>query len=115
MTSVYMNIGDTEMELLVEGHAGYNDRNDIVCAAVSILGQAAAVTIIDMQWEYQVNVTAQMVPGKLSLHAQYETKIKKEMESRIEIAKNGFLMLETAYPDHVKCHFLAVQTKNREL
>ena len=54
MTSVHMGIGKQEMVLVLKGHAGYKDGEDIVCAALSILGQAAVATVLDMQQEFGV-------------------------------------------------------------
>ena len=43
MTNIVINIGPDTMKLSMEGHACYRmDGNDVVCSAVSVLGQALA-------------------------------------------------------------------------
>lgn len=111
MTSIHMGIGKQEMVLVLKGHAGYKKGDDIVCSALSVLGQAAVSTVMDMQKDYGVHAKVTIEPGLLKLIAQYPEKMQTEMESRMMLAKNGFLMLELSYPEHVKCYFLAVQTK----
>lgn len=115
MTSIHLCISEREMVLVIKGHAGYRNGDDIVCAAISVLGQAAVATVLDMQKEHRVDAKATMKSGLLKLFAGYPEEMQKEMESRMLLAKNGFLMLELAYPEHVKCHFHAVQTKKLEL
>lgn len=111
MTSIRMNIGKKDMFLVLTGHAGYKHGDDIVCAALSVLGEAAVATVFGMQQEYGVHAWATMEPGVLKLEAEYPDGVQREVESRLALAQNGFQMLEHAYPEHVKCHFLAVQTK----
>lgn len=112
MTSVHMGIGKQEMVLVLKGHAGYKDGEDIVCAALSILGQAAVATVLDMQQGFGVQAKVDIQPGVLKMSAEYPEQVQKEIESRMTLAKNGFRMLEQVYPEHVKCNLLAVQTKN---
>lgn len=43
MTNIVINIGPDTMKLSMSGHACYRmDGNDVVCSAVSVLGQALA-------------------------------------------------------------------------
>lgn len=115
MTNIHLCVSRQTLMLVIAGHAGYRSGEDIVCAAVSILGQAAAGMLIDMSSDGVLNVKVERKDGFLKVIAGYPDGMQKEMESRMELAKTGFLMLEYTYPDHVKFHFDAVQTKKEEL
>ena len=77
----------TDKRLEVKGHAGYSkDREDIVCAAVSIL----AYTFIELN---DVDIIEYTVD---SIIAEYDTR------TDISFIDKGFKLIEEEYPDNVR-------------
>ncbi len=77
----------------MDGHAGFNPGNDIVCASASMLIQALHGSLLN-----------EIGGGKLksSEFAHGSAKIEfKYAETLYEHTVLGFKMLEKAYPDHV--------------
>lgn len=99
MTKVVINIGPDTMILSMRGHACYKmDGADIVCSAVSILGQALADTMFHTP---NIRVVTKMDKGNLFLEAHYRKEQREYIKNRLAVAMSGFQMLRDAYPENV--------------
>lgn len=99
MTRIVIHVGEDFMRLSMEGHACYNlEGKDIVCSAVSILGQALVETMLQMP---EVRNVAKMEKGNLYLETHYTVEQREKVKDRMELAINGFRMLQDAYPRNV--------------
>ncbi len=77
----------------MQGHAGFNPGNDIVCAAASMLIQALHASIIQGIGHGEMK-SAEFSHGKANIHF-------KGGNSLFEMTVLGFEMLQRAYPEHV--------------
>lgn len=87
--------GNKEIQIVVRGHAGYDEKGkDIVCAAVSILATAAAAAahqsgLLILDWTGDGQEIVRMHVGGESMHYLWMYQI-------------GMRMLCDNYPDHVR-------------
>ncbi len=99
MTNIVINIGPDTMKLSMKGHACYRmDGKDIVCSAVSVLGQALADTMFHIP---DIRVVTKMDKGTLFLEAHYRQEQREYIKNRLAVAMSGFQMLQNAYPENV--------------
>ena len=99
MTNIVINIGPDTMKLSMEGHACYRmDGKDIVCSAVSVLGQALTDAMFHTP---DIHVAAKMGKGTLCLEAHYRQEQREYIKNRLAVAMSGFQMLQDAYPENV--------------
>lgn len=95
----------TEVELTLDGHAGYNPGNDIVCAAASMLAETFAQVLLNMEYRGDLS-TFHMDPlGKGHMYVYGKAiglipSIKQQMA--LKTVWTGFDLLRKKYPDHVK-------------
>lgn len=97
MVTVEASFGD-RCRLSVEGHAGYQAGQDIVCAGCS------AVTGAFLQWavnspEHAKIGTLEMTPGHFVLEAAGDEFLR----SALRQALLGLRQIEAQYPDNVRC------------
>ena len=99
MTNIVINIGPDTMKLSMSGHACYRmDGNDVVCSAVSVLGQALTDAMFHAP---DIRSTAKMEKGNLFLEAHNRKEQREYIKNRLAVALSGFLMLQNAYPENV--------------
>lgn len=94
--------------LKVEGHAGYGcamglpEGHDIVCAAVSAIGQTAAQCMIDLGEEKAVVIQdMQIKAGLIDIRVLVKKKAQKRLNAMVYTIKRGYETLSKSYPEFV--------------
>lgn len=108
--------------LVAEGHAGYGQANglpeghDIVCAAVSTLGQTAAQCMLELSEEKAIIIREMNIKaGYIEIRVLSNEKNKKRLECIAYTIQTGFKLLKDSYPDFVQLELETgvVETENR--
>ena len=93
------------MVLEVSGHANYAPKGqDIVCAAVSILTQALANALADVDVKYGMARMEMQAPaeGQMKISARVCWANLSMIRSYFEVAVTGLRMLAEKYPEYIK-------------
>ena len=92
----------------IEGHAGYGfanlrpEGNDIVCAAISVLGQTAAQCIMDMSEAGKVGIKEMTIKDALiDIKAIPKQIHKSELDIMVKTIKAGYELLAKAHPAYI--------------
>lgn len=105
MTRVTYEKGNGEYRLTTEGHAGFGPHGaDIVCAAVSMLGQALLAWLGDGAQEVCLD------KGRFSVTAQGGESV----EAAFDMAATGLALLGESYPQNVEFHTAPLGGDTRE-
>lgn len=117
MTKVNMLFEKGYVKISVRGHAGFAARNnlpdghDIVCAAISILGQTLVQRLLTLAEENKILLSLNRYEaGNIDAHAIVKQSHMEEVEATLETIRTGYRMLENEYPDYIKLGVL--ETKN---
>lgn len=109
MTKVVIDHVPGYLRLRASGHAGYGKEmglgpgQDIVCAAVSILGQTAAQVLMDMEAEGILGIVEISIePGEIDIRAVPKPSGEGKLKDILVPIRTGFELLSRAYPDYVK-------------
>lgn len=92
----------------IMGHAGYGAGNglpkgcDIVCAAVSVLGQALVQYFLNLAEEKKAAIQAEVQPGKIKIRAVVKAAYRKEAQGALDAVRAGFDLLADQYPEYVR-------------
>lgn len=100
MIRVTLRQMDDAYELRMEGHAGYQPGNDIVCAGASALAYALMGTVLNLrnQGEHVRIAAAEAESGSAWVYCEGD-----EVAGAVFLSASvGFLQLEKAYPAHVQ-------------
>jgi len=82
------------------GHAGWADKgNDVVCAAVSALLQAAWLGLTEVA---KVKVDGARSEGELRLRWPEEVRDRADVKAIVETAQRSIETIALQYPDHVQ-------------
>lgn len=94
--------------LKVEGHAGYGcamglpEGHDIVCAAVSVIGQTAAQCMIDLGEEKAVVIQdLQIKDGLIDIRVLVKKKAQKRLNAMVYTIQRGYETLSKSHPEFV--------------
>lgn len=93
------------MVLELDGHAGYAPAGqDIVCAAISILSQALANALaeIDMKYGMARMECCMQEKGKMKISAQVCWANLSMIRGCFEVAVTGLRLLAEKYPDYIE-------------
>jgi len=119
MTKVSMLFDKGYVKISVKGHAGFAARNnlpeghDIVCAAISILGQTLVQRLLTLAEENKILLSLNRYEaGNIDVHAVVKQSHIEEVEATLETIRTGYRMLENEYPDYIKLGVL--ETKNEK-
>lgn len=103
MTNIelYYNDDNKIGKVLVSGHAGFKDSDDIVCASISAITQTALlglikVACIDVDYEVEDGYLCFSIPNNLSEDDQ--TKV----DAIVQTMKEGLLDIQSGYKKFVK-------------
>ncbi len=103
MTTVelYYNDDNKIIKVLVSGHAGFKESDDIVCASISAITQTALLGLIkvvglDIDYEVEDGYLSFEIPQNLDLTDQ--TKV----DAIVQTMKEGLLDVESGYKKFVK-------------
>lgn len=109
MTKVSIRMGGGYAKITIRGHAGYGDANglaeghDIVCAAISALGQALVQRLMDMAQEKRVVIyTLKCQPGEINVRILAKARHKEELEITVKTIVRGMELVQEQYPDYIK-------------
>lgn len=113
MTRVWIQNQGREWKIHIEGHAGYRavrnlpEGTDIVCAAVSILGQTAVQCFLDLEEDGDVQIKELNMDGQAGLvrisAVNTDTPdARKRVEHMVWTVQNGLRLLAEAYPEFVR-------------
>ena len=95
MITINCKINDEECKMKVNGHAGYNPGNDIVCAGVS--------AIVTMLAGYLINRLDRTQLVKMELdNGNADIQVTGDAVEIFEMATIGLMQIEKAYPKNVK-------------
>lgn len=108
MTRVLIKNVKGYFRLRIEGHAGYGyalglpKGHDIVCAAVSILGQTAMQCMIDLGEEQAIVIQKmQRKAGMIDIRVLPGSKAQERLEHMVYPIQRGFELLQETYPDFI--------------
>lgn len=89
--------GDT-IEFIIDGHADKinPDEGNILCAAVSMLGQTLMECLWKIKAEAKIGKPRRIHPDSVLLRTRKEVEIKH----LFDFTKTGFLLLKSRYPEH---------------
>jgi uncharacterized protein YsxB (DUF464 family) len=96
MISVTVGLYCDEFSFAMEGHAGYNPGNDIVCSAASALGQALYGYLDNNRDKIAVD---RMDKGKGEMHIS--VKGDTSLLPAFEVVTLGLMQIAKKYPEHV--------------
>ncbi len=101
----YSVCSDSRYLVDITGHADYAPAgSDLVCAAASIL----AFDLIDIarRAEREGKTKSLYVSadkGSVTIDADFRKRDAAEFDAALKTVENGFLLLESKYPEHVIC------------
>lgn len=104
MTSIMMQCKNGEMKLKVEGHtSGVNGGPNVICAAVSMLVQAAIQMMRDMLANDELEAYEEEISdGCARLRVRPREACVCKLCGAKELLRTGFEMLSSTYPDQVR-------------
>lgn len=88
-----VNVSKTLFSLNLDGHAGYNPGNDIVCAGVSALIETLISLIED---DEEISIFEES--GDVSIEGTIDNS---DIEKYLEFAITGIKGISMTYPEHV--------------
>lgn len=97
MISVTVGLYCDKFSFAMEGHAGYNPGNDIVCSAASALGQALYGYLDNNRDKITVD---RMDKDKGQMHISI--KGDTSLLPAFEVVTLGLMQIAKKYPEHVK-------------
>ena len=101
MTNVDIHINDDEYLVKLEGHAGYNPGNDIVCAAISQMICTYAALVNEQGESIEIQ---EMYLDIAEVRIKFKVKSSKEYIAAItKFIIKGFRMLQEQYSEHIQC------------
>lgn len=100
MIQVTYTFSETLHDLVIKGHAEYNNGNDIVCAGVSAITYTLAGYLLNKR-DAGASVELESGQGSLQCLRTPHTDIA------IEMAMIGFCQIANTYPNNVSIHINA--------
>jgi uncharacterized protein YsxB (DUF464 family) len=101
MVTVKVNTAGDQAQLTLQGHAGYNPGNDIVCAGASAVVTALACWLQNSRHWLREEPVVKLLPGDVLLQARGGV----EMMEAYRVATAGLQCLAASYPGHVQVVF----------
>lgn len=98
MTKISICMGPDTLSITMDGHAGFNPGNDVVCAGLSAIMTALQGYLNNIP----ERCTIITKPG----HCVAQAPCDMRLISVFELAEIGFLQIEAAYPDNVSVSHL---------
>lgn len=109
MTNVEIWYVNSFFRVKIKGHAGYGadkglpEGHDIVCAAVSILGQTLTQYFMDLEQEGKAIIHQKEVePGQIYLSALVKNQEAEAARQAVKVIMRGFDLLADCHPEHVR-------------
>lgn len=108
MTSVKITNVPGYCHVQIKGHAGYGfnhhlpEGNDIVCAAISMLGQTVAQRILQMSEEGKIGIKElTMKEALIDIKVVPKAIHRNELDITIKTIAAGFELLAKAHPTYI--------------
>ena len=98
MTNIRCSNDREEYTIDIDGHAGYNPGNDIVCAGVSILG-FTLLNAIENQITDVCEIT--MIDGDIHIRVKGTVNSQQDIRTIVETIMFGYELLEDQYPANI--------------
>jgi uncharacterized protein YsxB (DUF464 family) len=96
---------DIPFSINVEGHALFaNKGSDVVCAAVSVLIQAFAKSIVARGVDLEIGNDLDMMSIRIK-NVLNDDLLKKDVIGSVDMLLQGLVMTAENYPDHLKIEF----------
>lgn len=97
MTKVIERRENEVTDFIIDGHAEKvnPDEGNILCAAVSMLGQ----TLLDCLWRMDANVRTESRDGHIAVRLYPDDENSEEIENLLKFTKTGFCLLKSKYPE----------------
>ena len=97
MTKVIERRENEVTDFIIDGHAEKvnPDEGNILCAAVSMLGQ----TLMECLWKIKADARMESRAGYIRILCRMEEN-EVEIKHLFDFAKTGFLLLKSRYPEH---------------
>ena len=84
----------------IRGHAGYSDKDDIVCSAVSMLVQTLLQCLEDEE-ENLANSNGTVMDGHVVVTYEAKKPSAKRIDTITKVIELGFKLLSDSYPKYV--------------
>lgn len=108
MTEVKITNAPGYCHVQIKGHAGYGfnhhlpEGNDIVCAAISMLGQTVAQRILQMSEDGRLGIKElTMKEALIDIKVVPKVAYRNELDVTIKTIVTGFELLEKAHPSYI--------------
>ena len=97
MTKVIERRENEVTDFIIDGHAEKvnQDEGNILCAAVSMLGQ----TLLECWWRMDANVRTESRDGHIAGRYYPDDENSEEIENLLKFTKTGFCLLKSRYPE----------------
>ena len=100
MTEIYFMEFEDYRKVEINGHSGYAEKDDIVCAVISALSQAYVFYMEDLADNQKANIESfTQMDGYLYI---YSWNKSVEAMAAYELVKKGLEAISETYPDYVK-------------
>ena len=100
MTNVSISKNGRRYTLDIEGHAGFNPGNDIVCAAVSMLACTLAATLEESDSKAYTD-TQEVTLEEGNVHIVFDARMPFAGKLIIDQIRIGFMLLAEEYPQNI--------------
>lgn len=118
MTNVSITEDKGYVKINIRGHAGYGLKNglpeghDIVCAAISMLGQTLVHRLMHMGEEHKIALnTLKYEPGEIDIRVLAKPAHIGELKTTIKTIETGLNLIQDQYPDYIKVGVLDSKNK----
>lgn len=98
MTSIRCDNVREEYTIDIEGHAGFNPGNDIVCAGASVLGITLINALANQDAEIK-NITTN--DGEIHIQIKGTRDSRRDIKTIIETIMLGYELMEEEYPANI--------------
>jgi uncharacterized protein YsxB (DUF464 family) len=105
VTKVFLQQEENRRRLSIKGHANYGPTGeDIVCAAVSMLGQTIAQYAMNLDAEGKVEALDELTcwDGAVRIDAVLTDDGCQQMDTALGVIMTGFELLQRKYPENVQ-------------
>lgn len=91
------------MDISITGHAEKvnEGKENLLCCAVSVLGQTLAQAAIDMETEGKAKVSVRIESGLIRVKVQCKEEARQELREKVRVIETGFELLKAEYPEQI--------------
>lgn len=101
LLTIHDDVGIVHID--VEGHAGFNPGNDVVCASISTLVYTMVNILQDMHEREQIEeLTIVEEPGNFHIRFKKDNQYKYQWNATRDFFLTGMEMIEEYYPEYLE-------------